>query len=501
MTLIISKTMYNFFFYSLFLFLFLSSAHNEASCQKFGNISSTFNVLVIDTDDNLYTFGDNSGAGVGHVSDVFLPTLVQKDVASSGWADATSEYYMGLYLSKSGTLYFTGYDPLLTPPSLGKDHLYYPTPDVKPSGVNKFISVDCDATGFCIALTDSKWSYNWGQIYKYWTYTIKIPPYEAIEYPKGVTKWIKSAVGYKASFLLSNDSNLYAMGLGEYGQLGMGDTISRTGFTLVGNPESPKKWKAMATGYGFTVAIDNMGKLYRWGQFRFLDDGNKNDSSIRLNPEPVPNPDSVTWVDVKISPNSTVVGLTADGKIYTWGGILPYTLGIPGFYKIIFEPKLQPFPDGVTKWTQIAVNSLSGYAIDDKCNLYGWGQNQHNNLGVDRRDKQYFEEPTFIKQFCQTNAVNYHHYSDLQIPKNVVRTFPNPASLNTTIMFSTEKAGFATVGIYSLTGYEVQRVYAEVLDKGAHKLYIPLDKIPSGKYFVSVQSADGISSASLVVEK
>ena len=69
------------------------------------------------------------------------------------------------------------------------------------------------------------------------------------------------ACGMFHTFILKNDGSVWACGRNQYGQLGLGDTVSRTTFTQVNISDV----KQISCGYEFTYILKNDGSLWSCG--------------------------------------------------------------------------------------------------------------------------------------------------------------------------------------------------------------------------------------------
>ena len=92
-------------------------------------------------------------------------------------------------------------------------------------------------------------------------------PYNALPIQVSIdTNWQQVNGGSAHTIAIKTDGTLWAWGHNEYGQLGLGDTISRTLPTRVGTDTN---WKAVSCGYGHTIAIKPDGSLWAWGGHLF----------------------------------------------------------------------------------------------------------------------------------------------------------------------------------------------------------------------------------------
>jgi hypothetical protein len=87
-----------------------------------------------------------------------------------------------------------------------------------------------------------------------------------------------------------------------------------------------------------------------------------------------------------------------------------------------------------------------------------------------------------------------------------VAAHPNPASLSTTIHLQLDRDGHAEIAIHDVTGRRVRTVAQRTLSAGGHRiLWDGKDDggaaVPSGVYFVSVESAAGLVAEKLIVTR
>ena len=88
----------------------------------------------------------------------------------------------------------------------------------------------------------------------------------------GSAKWVSVAAGTSHTLALDNQGRLWAWGCNSYGALGDGTTIDpgntdrTTTPTLVNSAIlGGAKWMSVAAGYDDTLALDDQGRLWAWG--------------------------------------------------------------------------------------------------------------------------------------------------------------------------------------------------------------------------------------------
>lgn len=114
---------------------------------------------------------------------------------------------------------------------------------------------------------------------------------------------------------LGTDGKLYSWGKNDKGQLGLGDKENRDVPTLM--PWSSGTILSLKAGKDFALALTDDGKVHSWGA---NDKGQLGvgDKKERLTPTVVPLEERLTFVNTNLT-SSTVVALSEDGKLFTWG--------------------------------------------------------------------------------------------------------------------------------------------------------------------------------------
>lgn len=106
------------------------------------------------------------------------------------------------------------------------------------------------------------------------------------------------------------------------------------------------------------------------------------ESSAQL--EEVPAPDGAGSWDRLSCGFFHVLGITSDGNLYAWGRNWENQLGIGGHHGVEYQddPLFVRFPDGVNAWLDISAGERHSVAIGDDCNVYTWGDNERWQLGI-----------------------------------------------------------------------------------------------------------------------
>jgi alpha-tubulin suppressor-like RCC1 family protein len=187
--------------------------------------------------------------------------------------------------------------------------------------------------------------------------------------PAGRTARQVAAGGLQALVLLDN-GEVHAWGLNDVGQLGVGDSLSRTAPTKV---TLPRPAIAVTAGRQFSLALLDDGRVFAWGANDLGQLGN-NSREVSLLPVQV----SVLTDVVQITAgNSHALALRADGSVWAWGANVSGQLGDGSF-----KPSRVPVATGLTQIARIRAGGGVSAAISRRLGLYLWGENADGQLGL-----------------------------------------------------------------------------------------------------------------------
>lgn len=134
-------------------------------------------------------------------------------------------------------------------------------------------------------------------------------------------------------------------------------------------------WKDVALGSGFTLAIDDNGALWAWGDNAWgalgIDDTRNIDN---YPPQKIGN--DTNWQKLEAG-SSFALALKADGTLWSWGYNYNGQLG-HGDNARQYKPKQI---GTATDWHFITANQEQSLAIKQDGTLWGWGDNLFSQLG------------------------------------------------------------------------------------------------------------------------
>jgi alpha-tubulin suppressor-like RCC1 family protein len=186
------------------------------------------------------------------------------------------------------------------------------------------------------------------------------------------TNWTKVSTGLAHTIAMKNDGSLWAWGNNGFGQLGLGDTISRTVPTRVG---SDTDWvKVDCSGAGHTLAIKSDGTLWAWGWNNYAQLGIVNDRTQRNLPTRIGT--DADWKDISAGCEGSSLGLKTDGSIWAWG--YNVRLGVNTSDTFIPPTKIGTDLD----WEKIDNANQQRFAIKTDGTLWAWGADTNGQLGL-----------------------------------------------------------------------------------------------------------------------
>ena len=192
--------------------------------------------------------------------------------------------------------------------------------------------------------------------------------------------WSKVAVGAWHSLAIRTDGTLWAWGLNQNGQLGVGDVEPRLSPAKVGTTST---WFSLAAGGSHSVARQKDGKLFTWGRNHFGQLGHGN-SLDRRSPTEVPAPtgssSTAKWDAITAAADHTLA-IRTDGTLWAWGRNDVSQLGPSGAEGTVNVPTLVDFEEPSWYWIAVSTGPTHTLAVRSDGVLYSWGSAANGRLG------------------------------------------------------------------------------------------------------------------------
>jgi alpha-tubulin suppressor-like RCC1 family protein len=351
--------------------------------------ASSLNGSAINSTGGLYSWGSNNVGQVGDNTTVnrFSPTKI----GFSSWSAVTRTISTGVAIRADQTLWGWG---LNTTGQIGDNTLVNKSSPVQIAsaltGASWTVVVGAPQGSSTFAIRgDTGQLYAWGvnnvgQLGDGSTVN-KSSPVAVTPLVNGIpvyTTSISATVSW-TSAIVSSD-HLMAWGLGTSGQLGANNTTTKSSpvlvsTTLTTTSSNSKTWSKLVLASGdqplFRLAIDTEGKIWGWGYNGYgnFGDGTTVDKSyaarVLYNSKP--------WANV-ISSEAATYAIDSIGRLYGVGSNSNGQLGDGTTVN-----KSSPVQIGTgTSFISVGSGYLTGFAIDNSYRLYSWGRNNFYQLGL-----------------------------------------------------------------------------------------------------------------------
>lgn len=300
---------------------------------------------AVKTDGTLWAWGSNTSGqlGLGDLTarsspvQVGLQTNWAKVVAMGGNFDLTAA------VKTDGTLWTWGDNPN---GQLGLGDTAHRSSPVQVGALTTWSSVSL-ANSFALALKSDGTLWSWGNN-TYGQLGLGDAAQRSSPVQVGaLTDWKQVANGgltetFSAS--VKTDGSLWTWGTNTYGQLGLGDTTSRSSPVRVG---ALTDWKQVAVGAALALAVKTDGTLWAWG---YNLDGRLGLGDTAHRSSPVQVGALTNWKSIHVSggdDNRSALALKTDGTLWAWGN--SYSLGELGLGDL--NPRSSPVQVGSqTDW-------------------------------------------------------------------------------------------------------------------------------------------------------
>ena len=352
--------------------------YNSVDNQKFEFSIKNSNIAQIGKNTGKVT-SVKKGKTQATVTDVYSGEKSTVDVYVLGNEDLTfpqieNYNYSTVTLKANGEVWsygYNGYGQLGTGDTSNKILPTY-------TGINNIVSIALGSAHTVAVDKDGHvwtWGYNnYGQLgngtttSSYTKVQVKSPDGEGV-----LENIIAVAAGDSYSLALDKDGNVYAWGYNGYGNLGLGDTNTRTLPVKVQALEKITKIEASNVS---SFAIDSNNKLWVAGYNGY---GNLGDGTTSNRATFTQNPILDEVADVSASPVNSTIALLLDGTVWGFGNNTYNALTNVGG---AVPQQLTSEEGSLSNITAINEGYYSGYAITSEEKVVTWGLNNYAQLAT-----------------------------------------------------------------------------------------------------------------------
>jgi alpha-tubulin suppressor-like RCC1 family protein len=293
-----------------------SSPVQVGSLTNWQQIAGDSHSLAIKTDGTLWAWGSNSNGQIGNNTITNYSSPIQVG-SPTIWKQVAAGSFSGhsLGISTSGRLYVWGSNGAgqigtNVPPGVT---FAYSSPVQIGALTNWKLVAGGHSASWAIKTDGTIWA--WGRNVEgqlgQGNITYRSSPIQI----GSLTNW-KSITSTSSAFGMSaikTDSTLWTWGINDYGQLGLGDIVSRSSPVQVG---ALVNWRQVATGRYHTLAVKTDGTLWAWGR---NEGGQLGLGNVILYSSPVQVGSLTNWKSARAIGQNNALALKTDGTIWAWG--------------------------------------------------------------------------------------------------------------------------------------------------------------------------------------
>jgi len=204
-----------------------------------------------------------------------------------------------------------------------------------------------------------------------------------VPYTFASTSWTSVMAGVSHLGAITSTGALYAWGLNASGQLGDGTTVSKSLPIQIGS----SSWSKISAGLSHTTAIDTTGELFTWGGNTL---GQIGDGTTINKSSPVQVGYDLLLTDTSFNLISSgsgnfSYGRGISGNLYSWGNNNSNQLGVAGGgFSVLPQTRINTantFTSPVSVWSKVSLGAAHTLAIDTSGGLWTWGLGTSGQLG------------------------------------------------------------------------------------------------------------------------
>lgn len=335
--------------------------------------------LALKKDGTLWAWGRNHKGQVGTQED--NTSAIRQVGVASNWGVISAGLYQSFAQNSEGEFWAWGANDYY---QLGLD---YPFDKARPTLLNSTNEWDVIASGgqstLAIKHDGTLWAWGLNQDGQLGigNTIAQYTPVQVVE----PGPWKSVAVGKHHVLAIKRDGTLWSWGGNGNGELGQGDTVGRTVPTQVGTLAS---WKKCAAGEVASACLydsnSTLTMLYTWGKEDANILGRDLNTNANANANVIPATvvnSGLNWTDIAVG-KDFMLGMQADGTIYSWGYNTYYQLGTT-----VAGPVSNPTSSkaALSSAKKMCAGDDFGAYIDVYTDeIYVWGNNSDQRLGTDK---------------------------------------------------------------------------------------------------------------------
>jgi alpha-tubulin suppressor-like RCC1 family protein len=295
--------------------------------------------------------------------------LPQASAAGQQWRQVSAGGWQTCAIRTDGTLWCWGTDGTVGDID---EHVWVPT---QVSARTDWDSVVVGSNHAC-ALTSRGARFCWGDNQGGQLGLGDAPQYEPTPVQAGSSDpvWLSLGAGGYSTCGISNLHQLWCWGNGGFGQLGLGDTISRSSPSQVG---ARSDWASVVLGTVHTCALTTDGTRYCWG-LNSAGELGQGTVDTDVHTVPVALTGDAGWLSLSLGERHSCGLLAVNRHIYCWGENSSGQLGDGDHTNESFPTQIA----NTATWRAVQAGAASTCGIYGNGTRFCWGDNQNGTLGI-----------------------------------------------------------------------------------------------------------------------
>lgn len=273
--------------------------------------------IAIDNNGSLWAWGFNvrGQLGLGDTTDRYTPIQI---MPGTTWKKVSAGFSHTLAISVDGSLWVWG-DNTWGELGNGAAGGYIHTPTMV-DPYTDWVYVSAENT-HSMAIRANGMLYGWGEQFRGKLGNGQETGYVATPTLIGTDDdWASVSAGFTHTMAIKKDGSLWGWGDNWFGQLGNGESGNAHIINLTPiNIGALHKWLSVSTMQNHTIAIRDDGSLWAWGINELGQLGIGGEGGRTL-PTPVDADPNTVWLSISTGASPHSIGIQSDGSLWTWGG-------------------------------------------------------------------------------------------------------------------------------------------------------------------------------------
>lgn len=219
--------------------------------------------------------------------------------------------------------------------------------------------------------------------------------------------------GQDHTLILTKDGCVYSCGWGADGQTGLGHFNSVSRLTKVNGDIASEKIVKIATSADFNLALNDKGDVFGWGNTEYAQLTTTDGNQQVCDPTFIKMCTKIGKVRDIATGGTFCAAVNEEGGVYVWGyGLLGVGPSVQSS-KVPLEIPVTLFgvndfqPDTCVKSVYCGISHLC--AVTNYHDLYAWGRNKHNCLGLGIKNDQHFPLKVALGGYVKDVACGIDH--------------------------------------------------------------------------------------------